>query len=448
MISFLFERLKQFSNNVAIIWNGKEYKYSDLSELIETGEQFLLNEKIESGSVVSLNGDFTPNTIALLIALIKNRNIIVPFNYPLKSSDEVKYDIAKVEYEIKVDVITDSYKCLVKGERSNHEYYTEVRNRKSPGIILFSSGTSGKPKGAVHDFGLLLKKFENSRGSLRTINFLLFDHWGGLNTLFHTLANGGVVLALKKRNPEAVCEFIEKYKIELLPVSPSFLNLMILSESYKKFDLSTLKLVTYGTEPMPESTLIRAKELFPDVKFQQTYGLIELGVLRSKSKSDDSLWVKLGGDGYQLRVVDKILQIKAESAMLGYLNAESPFTSDGYFITGDEVEQDGEYYKILGRKSELINVGGDKVYPQEVENIILSMDEVVEVTVFGEKHALMGNIVCANVRVKDGVEEKQIVKEIKKYCKKRTQPFKVPVKIKVVDKELFNERFKKKRNLN
>ena len=95
--------------------------------------------------------------------------------------------------------------------------------------------------------------------------------------------------------------------------------------------------------------------------------------------------------GFETRIVDSILQIKADSAMFGYLNAPSPFTDDGYFITGDAVEQDGEYLKILGRKSELINVGGEKVYPQEVENVMLRFPGVQEVLVFGEKNLILGN---------------------------------------------------------
>ena len=277
------------------------------------------------------------------------------------------------------------------------------------------------------------------------INFLLFDHWGGLNTLFHTLSNCGVVLALRNRKPDAVCEFVEKFNIELLPVSPSFLNLLLISEKYKKYNLSSLKLISYGTEPMPENTLKRGKEIFPNVMFQQTYGLIELGVLRSKSKSDDSLWVKLGGEGFELRIVENILQIKAESAMIGYLNAPSPFTEDGFFITGDEVEYDGEYYKILGRKSEIINVGGDKVYPQEVENIILEMSNVNEVTVYGEKHVMMGNIVCAKVSLNEPEEVKEFARKLKAHCKIKLQSFKVPVKVFVTEEQLFSDRFKKQR---
>ncbi|WP_206539214.1 ANL family adenylate-forming protein [Aquimarina megaterium] len=442
---FLIDAFKESSNNLAIVWNGKEVKYGGLLKAIQQANDFLSENQILSGQVIALKGDFTPNTISLLIALINNRNIIVPFNNPMKDSEEVKFEIAKVQKTISVNLDTDQCKVENTGFDGDHEYYTSLRNLGVSGLVLFSSGTSGFPKAAVHNFQKLLKKFKTSRKSLRTINFLLFDHWGGLNTLLHTLSNCGVVLALYNRKPDFVCKFVQENKVELLPVSPSFLNLMILSETYKKYDLSSLKLISYGTEPMPETTLKRAKGLFPNVKFQQTYGLIELGVLRSKSKSDDSLWVKLGGEGYDLRVVDNMLQIKAESAILGYLNASSPFTEDGYFITGDQVEVDGEYYKILGRKSELINVGGDKVYPQEVENVILQMDNVMEVTIFGQKHAIMGNIVCAKVLLKEKEDKKVFSRRLKEFCKGKLQSFKVPVKIENEEEVLHSHRFKKTR---
>ena len=194
-----------------------------------------------------------------------------------------------------------------------------------------------------------------------------------------------------------------------------------------------------------EYTLKQVKNIFKSVKVQQTYGLIELGVLRSKSKDDGSLWVKLGGEGYELRVVDNLLEIKADSAMLGYLNAESPFTKDGYFRTGDQVLQDGEYYKILGRKSELINVGGEKVFPQEVENTILQIDGISDARVFGEKHPLMGQIVCAEIFAKKEKDKKILSKEIKAFCRHNLKRFMVPVKIYYTESELFSTRLKKAR---
>jgi acyl-CoA synthetase (AMP-forming)/AMP-acid ligase II len=242
-----------------------------------------------------------------------------------------------------------------------------------------------------------------------------------------------------------VCALIEEHRIELLPTSPTFLNLLLLSEAYRRYDLSSVKVITYGTEPMPLSTLRRVKELFPGVKLQQTYGLIELGVLRSKSKSDDSLWVKVGGDGFQTRVVDGILQIKAESAMLGYLNAAGPFTEDGYFVTGDAVEVDGEYIKILGRKSEIINVGGEKVYPQEVENAILLFDNVADVIVHAERNLVTGSIVCASVTLKRPEDGKGFAMRLKTFLRQHLHTYQIPVKINVQEAITISERFKKVR---
>ena len=167
--------------------------------------------------------------------------------------------------------------------------------------------------------------------------------------------------------------------------------------------------------------------------------------MSSKSKKDDSLWVKVGGKGYKTRIVDGILHIKAKSAMLGYLNASSPFTDDGWFITGDEVLQKGNYIKILGRKSEIINVGGEKVYPQEVENVIQEMGNVAEVTVFGEKNSIIGNIVCAKIRLETNENKKQFIINVKEFCRSKLETFKVPVKVLLSDENLYSSRFKKVR---
>lgn len=444
-MNILIEKLKEYAEFPAIIWNDKFYSYNELFVKYNEALAFMQLKGVNEGEVVSLIGDFTPNTIALMFALIQNNNIIVPFNSTIKDSEQVKLDIACVQKTILVNVVNDNYSIESREDQGEHSLYETIRERKKSGLVLFTSGTSGNPKGAVHDFSRLLAKFSIGRKSMSTVNFLLFDHWGGLNTMFHTLSNGGIVLTLRDRKPDSICAFIEKHKIELLPASPTFLNLMLMSEANKNYDLSSLKLITYGTEPMPLSTLERLKKAFPEVKLQQTYGLIELGVMRSKSESDNSLWVKVGGEGFETRVSDGLLEIKAESAMLGYLNAPSPFTEDGWFMTGDEVEVKGEYIRILGRKSEIINVGGEKVYPQEVENIIQELDNIAEVTVFGQKNPIMGNIVCAKIRLISDEEKKVFVTRLKIHCKEKLQSFKIPVKIIIEDEPQFSERYKKKR---
>jgi acyl-CoA synthetase (AMP-forming)/AMP-acid ligase II len=223
---------------------------------------------------------------------------------------------------------------------------------------------------------------------------------------------------------------------------------MLLSEAYKRYDLSSLRIISYGTEPMPEHTLKRLHELLPDVVLQQTYGLSELGILQSKSRGADSLWVKVGGQGFETRVVDGVLQIKARSSMLGYLNAPSPFTHDGWFDTNDVVEVDGDYVRILGRKSDIINVGGEKVYPVEVENVIQELEAVAEATVYGEKNAITGNIVCADITTAlplDGSEQKELIALVKRHCREKLQKYKVPLRVSIVTEHQHTERFKKSR---
>jgi acyl-coenzyme A synthetase/AMP-(fatty) acid ligase len=398
---------------------------------------------VQPSSIVELKGDFTPESIALLLALISQKCIVVPLTKSVKNEEKL-LSIACVEHIFCIDE-NDNFEFSTIGISKKNELYKEIEKRGHPGLILFSSGTSGEPKCAVHDLSKLLVKFHEKKKALRTLNFLMFDHWGGLNTMFHILSNGGVVISTNVRTPENICRLIEKNKIELLPASPTFLNLLLLSEVYKKFDMSSLSMISYGTEPMLTSTLLKLKSIFPKVKLLQTYGLIELGVLKSKSRSDDSLWVKLGGDGYILRVVDGLLEIKAESAMLGYLNAPSPFTEDGWFKTGDSVLVEDEYFKILGRKSELINVGGEKVYPTEIENVINEIDNVAEVLVYGESNPIIGKIIVAKVRLLQVEDKKHFIGRLKSHCKSRLENYKIPVKV-IVDNEVqYSDRMKKTR---
>lgn len=430
----------------ALVWNHQFYTYKYINDKINYWSKKIIFYGIEKKSVVGLSGDYSPNTIAIFFILIRLNCIIVPFDYKQKDKNDKKFVIANIRYLINVDQKDDV--IVTKNKNStNHELYEALLRSNTAGLVLFTSGTSGVPKAVVHNMATLLEKFRYKRKALRTLNFLLFDHWGGLNTMFHILSNGGVIITTNDRSPGNVCKIIEKYKIELLPISPTFLNLMLLSGAYKNYDLSSLNIISYGTEPMPESTLKTLNKILPNVKIQQTYGLIELGVMYSKSEKNDSLWVKVGGKGYKTRIIDGILHIKAKSAMLGYLNAPSPFTDDGWFITGDNVLQKGDYIKILGRKSELINVGGEKVYPVEVESVIQELNFVDDVEVFGEKNPLVGNIVCAKVKINSNLGKRDVELKIKTHCRSKLESFKVPIKIKLIDEWIYSSRFKKIRTL-
>ena len=400
-------------------------------------------ERLEPGSVVAFDGDYGPGTISLLLALTWNGHIAVPLSRDVAAHHNAFVEISQSEYWITNTEGTPAVRRTP--VTANHELYAEVRRRCAPGLILFSSGSTGKHKCALHDLSALLDKFRTSRHAYRTLVFLQLDHIGGINTLFYTLANGGSAVVAEERSPAAVCRAIDEHGVELLPTSPTFLNLLLLSEAHLNHDLSSLSLITYGTEPMPESTLKQVAQTFPKARLLQTYGLSELGILRSQSRSSDSLWVRVGGDGFETKVVDGRLWIRAKSAMLGYLNAPSPFDADGFFDTGDLVDVDGEWLRFKGRHNEIINVGGSKVYPAEVESVLLELDNVADVTVTGERSPITGQMVTATVRLVQPETLEDFKVRMREFCASRLSRYKVPVRVKLVDTSLHSERFKRRR---
>jgi acyl-CoA synthetase (AMP-forming)/AMP-acid ligase II len=428
------------------MFDGEEFTYAWTLDRLDAWLNKIKESNIPQGAVVALSGDYSPDICCLLLALIEHKAVAVPFASVTGKEKEELLDIAEAEFEFVFG--EEGFRDLKRFDRQvTNPLLRGIISDRSPGLVVFSSGSTGRPKGILHDFSRILEKFMVPRKTLRTLTFLQLDHLGGINTLLYVLSNGGTVISLKDRSPAAIGEAVERYQIELLPVTPSFLNLFIVSDEFRKWDLSSLKIISYGTEVMPQATLEKVKTLFPDVGLQQTYGLSELGVLRTKSRDDGSLWVKVGGEGFETRVVDGILWIRAKSAMLGYLNAPQPFDAEGWFNTDDQVEVDGEYLKILGRKSEIINVGGQKVFPAEVEDVLIQIDNIKDAVVFGEKNFLMGNVVAAKVNLIADEDDASVKKRVREFCKARLSSYKVPVRIEVARDELFNSRFKRIRAL-
>ena len=443
-LEWLFDRFANAHEKPAIIWCDQEFSYGWFLGQIAAWKRELVTHSVRQGTIVALEADYSPQVCALFLALIDCGTITVPLTSTVEAKKPRFREIAEVQTIFHFDS-ADAWEASTTGVTPQHPLTLQLIASGDPGLVLFSSGSTGESKAALHNFTPLLEKFKVQRHSLRTITFLLLDHIGGVNTLLYVLSNLGTVFTVKDRSPDAVCAVIERHKVELLPTSPTFLNLILLSEAHKRYDLSSLKLITYGTEPMPESTLQRIHKLFPDVQLKQTYGLSELGILRSKSKDDGSLWVKVGGEGFETKIIDGILWIRAQSAMLGYLNAPSPFDADGWFNTGDAVEVDGEWIRILGRSSEIINVGGEKVYPAEVEGVLLQIPNIRDATVFGEKNPIMGNIVVARVNLKEPENLSSLRRRVREFCKPRLAAYKIPAKIEIANGEQFSPRFKKMR---
>ena len=436
-VDFIVDDIQSFGDDIAIVTDGKEYTYRDLLSEYEKANAFLEANNIPYNSIVALRGEFSPWAIGMMLAIIGRNCVYVPFSTVVR--EPAKYiEIAQVQFYIDGNKVT-KYESV-----PNQPILTGLIQKQQPGLVLFSSGTTGEPKAAVHNLVPMLEKYKAKGKKIKSIAFLLFDHIGGFNTVMYNIANGGMLVTLKDRSPDEVASCIEKYKLELLPTSPSFLNMVLYSHIYEKYDLSSLKIISYGTEPMPESTLKMMHQIFPNVKMKQTYGLSEVGIMRTKSESSDSLWLKVGGDeDHQIKVVNGILYIKSKMSMLGYLNAPSPFDEDGWMNTKDRVEQKGEYIRILGRESELINVGGEKVYPAEVESVLLEVPGVKDAVVGKMSNPILGTVVTCKIAADEGVDLQTLKKTIQKHCAEKLEKFKRPVKIEFQSDSFSTARFKR-----
>lgn len=444
----LREHIKYFGTKSCITYKDTTYTYQDLydkSSILYSQ----ISLRIDKGCIVAVLSDYSFNAIALFLALVENGNIIIPITTSVDNEIRERMDIVSCDY-----VIILKNEILEIEANSNRILGPEiiqvlVRNDKS-GLVLFSSGTTGKPKAMVHDLdnliAAIMSKGKKGR-ELVFLIFLMFDHIGGLNTMLNCLVQGMHLVLPDNRNPDYIASLIEKYKINVLPTSPTFLNLMLINDSQKRYNLESLKLITYGTEVMPEALLKKLKLVFSSVKFLQTFGTSETGISQTASRSSDSTFLRIDDPDTEYKIVDNELYLRTKTQILGYINESSDrFTDDGWFKTGDLVEQteDG-YIRVIGRNKEIINVGGEKVLPNEVETVIFQMPEVLDCYVYALPNPITGQMVCAKVLFNKVMSVSEAKDLIVKFCRDKLERYKIPAKVQIMQESEFTDRFKKKR---
>ena len=431
----LFNKLaKKYSNEKKDFIIHREYKIS-FKELFEKNYSILKN--FSQGDVVAIIGDFNASTINILIKLIDLKTIIIPLTKETRPNHKYFFKEACVDYVIENNKLTK-----LKNFKKNL-LLEKFRLLKSAGIVFFSSGTTGRPKAILHDLNIFLERYSKSRPAYKTLNFLLFDHIGGLNTLFHTLFNKGQVIIPYSRTVPEVINDIEKYNVELLPTTPTFLRMLTMDQDLNVNRLKSLKVITYGAEIMDENTLKRLNKLLPNVTLKQTYGMSEISILRVKPESNNSLWIKIDSKELQTKIIKKVLYIKSKTKMFGYLNHKSPFDKDGWYNTNDLVEKKDNFIKIIGRSKNIISIGGLKILPSEIERIALKHPLIKNVKVKGVKNPITGQHIEVICEPQKKISTDILKKKLRNYLNLNLDSAIRPLKI-IVKEVKISHRFKKK----
>lgn len=416
---------------------NNSWTYKELAEEIKTCKIQIENK---SQSICMIQGDYSLNSVAWMITGLCFNWRMVPVVSSNKSIIEQRKKISKAIYSVSP---SNNWKITQENDstNSNKDIF------KDSGVVLFSSGTTGEPKAMCKDLGhILLDPIEPKSKPVCMGLLLLFDHIGGLNTLLSGIKKSSHLVAPLQRNPSVMASLVEAHNVRVLPCSPTFLNMMHLDQVFDKYDFKSLRLITYGTERMPEELLKRLSLKLPRVKFLQTFGTSEIGIVQTKSLSSSSTFLTIDDPNVEWKIENKELWVKSKNQISGYINTNEKAIDSGWFKTGDLVEtKDDTYFKIVGRKNEVINVGGEKVLPAEIEDFVMAIEGVDDCTAFSVANGMTGQAVGIKVIVNQKVNTRDLKKIIRKLSRQKLEGFKVPVKI-IFDTEMqHTERFKKER---
>jgi acyl-CoA synthetase (AMP-forming)/AMP-acid ligase II len=372
--------------------------WSKFGATIEAARRQCLDAGVSPGSVVVIPGEASFESLPWLFGAAAAGAVVAPLRPERAGEIQVWKNFIEIGWRVQ------NGRLVRVGEGTASAMaaplFDQLRARNRPGLILATGGTTGTPKLVLHDLPALLATVPvRTVRSRRTLPLMRFDHIGGLDMAWRALAGRQVLVAPPAEfTPEAVAATIARHRVEVMPATPSFLNLLLMAEIHRAHDLTSLRVIPYGAEPMPAGLLERLRTVLPQVEFIQRFGTSETGALPVRNVGA-RLVLREDRTGFAWKIVDDELWVQSPARALGYLSGQANgLDAPGWFRTGDLAEQlpDGSV-RVLGRREELINVGGEKVLPGEVESALLTHPMVADCRVGPEPNAVLGQVVAAEI---------------------------------------------------
>jgi long-chain acyl-CoA synthetase len=344
--------------------------------------------------------------------------------------------------------------------------------------ICYTSGTTGLPKGSIATHRNIMVNFYSTEmgGGLRDpalfetelgypmyLNTVPLYHIAGIISTYATMSSGGAMVLPDMFTPESFMQIVEREKVSSTYLVPTMFHMILEDPSFGKYDLSSLKGIAYGAMPMSDHLLKRIIREFPkDIKYSDHFGCTECNATSIAKRPEDhdltgtkeeveKKLKRLKGVGtpmtfgIETRVVDENgkdvgpgvvgeIICRGDKVTPGYWQnpeATEKAIRDGWFHTGDMGYRDEEgYFYFADRAKDMINRGGENIYPIEVERVIARHPKVMEVAVYGAPDPKWGHIVAASIVVRIG--ETMTEKELIEFCKADLASYKTPTYIEFV----------------
>ena len=474
LASVLARSASENPDNVALKLDDTELSYKFLDGASAHVAGLLASKGVSAGDRVGIMLPNVPYFAACYYGVLRLGGVVVPMNVLLKGR-EVKFYLedsgAKVlfawhdfEEAAAAGASEAGAECVVvkPGEFEDlvgsAEALTDVADRDSEdtAVILYTSGTTGTPKGAELTHDNLVSNVETILETLIQIKdddvvlgaLPLFHSFGQTCGLNSCIAAGGTLTLIPRFDPDKALEMIARDRVTVFEGVPTMYVAMLHADSADSADTSCLRLCVSGGSAMPGEVLRAFEEKF-GCKILEGYGLSETSPVASFNHPDRER--KVGSIGTPISGVDmKVVSdegedlpqgevgeiaIRGHNVMKGYWgkdDATAEVMKDGWFLTGDMAKVDEEgYFFIVDRKKELIIRGGYNVDPREVEEVLYGHPAVQEAAVVGVPDDKMGEEVGAAVVLKPG--EDVSVDELRDYVRGEVANYKYPRKIWLVD---------------
>jgi acyl-coenzyme A synthetase/AMP-(fatty) acid ligase len=350
----------------------------------------------------------------LLLALISDKPLV------LLDSDLNPKEIDGIE-ENRVNTPIS----LKKSYFSSIENVIAQLNRSASEITLFTSGTTGQPKKVTHTVRTLTRLTRVSEQYKNQIWAFAYNptHIAGLQVFFQTFENMNTIVNVFNAARVDVYAAIEKYRITHISATPTFYRLLLpVEQSYRH-----VQRITLGGEKSDQKLYDSVLQIFPHAKINNIYASTEAG----------SLFVAKG-EYFQIpeSLIDNIMvedgELLLHKSLLGM--SDSFDISNDYYRTGDVIEWvdiEKRLFRFKSRKNELVNVGGYKVNPEEVESVILQINGIEQVIVYGKPNSVLGNVLCADVKLEKNINLSEL--HIRQYLSSKLQDYKIPRRIQFVE---------------
>lgn len=322
-------------------------------------------------------------------------------------------------------------------------------------VVILTSGTAGKPKAVRHTWATLMRPARVDAGfrGTRWLSSYPIQLYAGLQVFAQCFANASALAVVSaNRSAAETVSLLINWNIEYACGTPSFWRHLLMFAGEKLKNLAGLRQITMGGEVAPQDVLERLKRTLPNARIVHIYATTELGRCFSVTDGEAGFPSRYldqpSADGISLMVKDGQLYVRSQNAMVGY-DIRSGATADAgdWFATGDLVDVQGDRVYFVGRSSDLINVGGHKVYPLEVEQFIRSLPFIRDVRVYGMKSSIVGELVACDVVFTEGHDPIETKRALARACADHLMEHQRPRRIEILNVIQMSSAGKTKRGI-